>query len=86
MWPALIEQYLGGYAPKKLAIARQDLLALGRQNPNGASEHFNMAYLAIYIESTPNVRQERRRFGDSPHSARGLQIHLLETIRPRAVH
>jgi starch phosphorylase len=45
--PALIEQYLGGYAEKKLGITLRDLLALGRQNPNDSSESFNMAYLAI---------------------------------------
>jgi len=45
--PALIEQYLGGYAQQKLGIALQDLLALGRQNRADSSEHFNMAYLAI---------------------------------------
>ena len=45
--PALIEQYLGGYAEQKLGIALQELLALGRQNPNDSSESFNMAYLAI---------------------------------------
>jgi starch phosphorylase len=45
--PALIEQYLGGYAEKKLGITLHDLLALGRQNPNDSSEPFNMAYLAI---------------------------------------
>ncbi len=45
--PALIEQYLGGYAQQKLGIAIQDLLALGRQNPDDSSEYFNMAYLAI---------------------------------------
>ena len=45
--PALIEQYLGGYAEKKLGITLHDLLALGRQNPNDPSESFNMAYLAI---------------------------------------
>jgi starch phosphorylase len=45
--PALIEQYLGGYAEQKLGITLHDLLALGRQNPNDASESFNMAYLAI---------------------------------------
>jgi starch phosphorylase len=45
--PALIEQYLGGYAEKKLGIALHDLLALGRQNPNDSSESFNMAYLAV---------------------------------------
>jgi len=45
--PALIEQYLGGYARTQLGISRHDLLALGRQNPNDSSEPFNMAYLAI---------------------------------------
>jgi glycogen phosphorylase len=45
--PALIEQYLGGYAENKLGIALHDLLALGRQNPADPSEPFNMAYLAI---------------------------------------
>ena len=45
--PALIEQYLGGYADQKLGITLHDLLALGRRNPNDASESFNMAYLAI---------------------------------------
>ena len=45
--PALIEQYLGGHAQKKLGISLHDLLALGRQNPNDASEPFNMACLAI---------------------------------------
>jgi starch phosphorylase len=46
--PALIEQYLGRYAEKKLGIALQDLLALGRQNPADSSEPFNMAYLALH--------------------------------------
>src|SRR5450631_1845033 len=45
--PALMEQYLGGYAEEKLGIALHDLLALGRQNPTDSSEQFNMAYLAI---------------------------------------
>ena len=45
--PALIEQYLRGYAEKKLGITLHDLLALGRQNPDDSSEPFNMAYLAI---------------------------------------
>jgi starch phosphorylase len=44
--PALIEQYLGGYA-RKLGVTLHDLLALGRQNPDDPSESFNMAYLAI---------------------------------------
>ena len=45
--PALIEQYLGGYAEQKLGITVHEMLALGRQNPNDSSEPFNMAYLAI---------------------------------------
>ena len=45
--PALIEQYLGRYAEKQLGLTLHDLLALGRQNPNDASESFNMAYLAL---------------------------------------
>ncbi len=45
--PALIEQYLAGYAQQKLSITVHDLLALGRQNPTDSTEPFNMAYLAI---------------------------------------
>ena len=44
--PTLIEQYLGAYAEQKLGITLDNLLALGRQNPNDPSEPFNMAYLA----------------------------------------
>ena len=44
---ALIEPYLARYAEQKLGIRSDDLLALGRQNPNDASESFNMAYLAV---------------------------------------
>ncbi len=45
--PALIEQYLGGYAERRLGISRHELLALGRRDPNDPAEPFNMAYLAI---------------------------------------
>ncbi len=45
--PALIERYLREYAEKELGITRHELLAMGRQNPNGPSEPFNMAYLAV---------------------------------------
>ena len=45
--PALIEQYLGGYAERQLGLTIHDFLALGRRNPNDDSEFFNMAYLAI---------------------------------------
>lgn len=45
--PDLIEQYLRGYAEQRLGISLHDLLALGRQNPDDASERFNMACLAL---------------------------------------
>jgi starch phosphorylase len=45
--PTLIDQYLGRYAQEKLGISVHDLLALGRQDTDDASESFNMAYLAI---------------------------------------
>ena len=45
--PALIEQYLGGYASDALKISLDELLALGRQNPSDQSEAFNMAFLAM---------------------------------------
>ncbi|MDP4223505.1 MAG: alpha-glucan family phosphorylase [Bacteroidota bacterium] len=45
--PVLIEQYLGKYAEQKLGITRQQLSALGREDPGNTSENFNMAYLAI---------------------------------------
>jgi glycogen phosphorylase len=45
--PALIEQYLGGYATQILGIELRELLALGRLNPHDPTESFNMAYLAI---------------------------------------
>jgi len=52
--PALIEQYLGGYAEQNLGISLHDLLALGRQNPKDSSESFNMAYLAIHGSGAVN--------------------------------
>ena len=45
--PGMVEQYLSWYAQNKLSISLQDLLGLGRQNPNDPSEPFNMAYLAV---------------------------------------
>ncbi len=52
--PALIQQYLGGYAEKKLGITLHDLLSLGRQNPDDFSENFNMAYLALHGSGAVN--------------------------------
>ena len=45
--PELIKQYLSQYAQEMLGISIHELLALGRKNPDDASEPFNMAYLAI---------------------------------------
>ena len=45
--PSLVEHYLGEYAEQKLGITCQQLLALGRKDPENISETFNMAYLAI---------------------------------------
>ena len=46
--PALLRTYLTHYAVDELAISVDDLLAMGRQNPQDASEPFNMAYLAVH--------------------------------------
>jgi starch phosphorylase len=53
--PALIEQYFGRYAREKIDISVHDLLALGRRNPDDASESFNMAYLAIRGSGSVNA-------------------------------
>ena len=52
--PSLIEQYLGEFAKNKLGITLQQLLALGRKNPNDIFENFNMAYLAIHGSGAVN--------------------------------
>lgn len=45
--PVLVSKYLCGYAENKLGFAFNDLLGMGRSNPNDPSESFNMAYLAF---------------------------------------
>jgi starch phosphorylase len=45
--PSLIKQYLGVYAKKRLGISLDELMALGRENPNDSGENFNMTYLAM---------------------------------------
>ena len=72
--PALIEQYLGHYATDKLGISLHDLLALGRQNPNDASESFNMAYLAI--RGSGSVNGVSRLHGK-------VSRHLFESLFPQ---
>ena len=71
--PALIEQYLGGYAEKKLGISLHDLLALGRENSNDATESFNMAYLAI--RGSGSVNGVSRLHGK-------VSRHLFESLFP----
>src|SRR5512143_2617203 len=72
--PALIEQYLRGYAEQKLGIELHDLLALGRQNPDDSSESFNMAYLAI--RGSGAVNGVSRLHGK-------VSRHLFEPLFPR---
>jgi starch phosphorylase len=72
--PALMEHYLGRYAKEKLGITLQDLLALGRQNPNDASENFNMAYLAI--RGSGSVNAVSRLHGK-------VSRHLFEPLFPK---
>jgi starch phosphorylase len=45
--PCLVRQHLGDYAENQLGISFDDLMALGRRNPNDNDEPFNMAYLAV---------------------------------------
>jgi len=45
--PRLIERYLGFYC-ELLEIPLEELLAMGRADPNDANEPFNMAWLAIH--------------------------------------
>src|SRR6185369_4518949 len=59
---------------KKLGIGRDDLLALGRQNPSDSSETFNMAYLAI--RGSGAVNGVSRLHGK-------VSRHLFEPLFPR---
>ena len=45
--PALCRKHLEHYAKDELAISMESFLALGRQNPEDASESLNMAYVAL---------------------------------------
>ncbi len=74
--PALIKQYLGGYA-RQLGLTLLDLLALGRHNPDDTSEPFNMAYLAIRGSGAVN--------GVSRLHGR-VSRHLFEPLFPNIPH
>lgn len=52
--PQLIARYLGDYAVRQLGIPFNQLMALGRQNPEDESENFNMAFLALNGSSAVN--------------------------------
>lgn len=45
--PELMSKYFRFYAENRLRMGINDLLALGRRNPDDSSEPFNMAYLAM---------------------------------------
>lgn len=73
--PDLIEQYLGRYATEQLGISVQDLLGLGRCDPqSGNNENFNMAYLAIHGSGSVNGVS-------SLHQK--VSRHLFEPLFPR---
>ena len=72
--PALMEQYLGGYAEQALGICLDELLALGRQHPHDQTEPFNPAYLAIRGSGAVN--------GVSRLHGR-VSRHLFEPLFPR---
>ncbi|MBC8165157.1 MAG: alpha-glucan family phosphorylase, partial [Bryobacteraceae bacterium] len=52
--PELTEQYLAFMAHEELHIPVDQLLGLGRRNPNDRSEEFNMAYLAVHGSGSVN--------------------------------
>jgi starch phosphorylase len=51
--PQMIEHYFGGYLPG-LKISRDELIALGRQNPADQGEPFGMTVLAIHLANVTN--------------------------------
>lgn len=69
--PDLIAKYLGKYAKTKLGISLEELLAMGRLNPN---EDFNMAYLAIRGSGSVNGVSQL-------HGV--VSRHLFEDLFPR---
>ena len=72
--PALIEQYLGGYAEQKLGITVHDLLALGRQNPNDSSEQFQHGVSGDPRERGGEWREPLARKGEpAPLSSRSFR-------------
>ncbi len=72
--PALVERHFRHYAQDALRIPMSNLLALGRQNPDDASEPFSMALLAMRGSGAVN--------GVSRLHGR-VSRHLFQNIFPR---
>ena len=52
--PQLMESHLKFYAEEYLNVSFDELMALGRKNPNDRNEPFNMAYLALRGSAAAN--------------------------------
>ena len=72
--PSLMQQFLGAYAKEELHIDFNDLMALGRQDPDNTAQGFNMAYLAI--RGSGAVNGVSRLHGQ-------VSRHLFECLFPR---
>ncbi len=72
--PDQIELYLSAFAKDQLGISMNDLLALGRLDPNNSAEFFNMAYLAI--RGSGSVNGVSRLHGK-------VSRHIFEPLFPR---
>ncbi len=72
--PELVATHLGEYARTKLGISVESLLAMGRQNPQDASESFNMAYLAVRGSGAVNAVSRLHGF---------VSRQLFESVFPR---
>src|SRR5262249_3505694 len=51
--PQMVEHYFSGFLPS-LKIGREELLALGRQNPQDPNEPFGMTVLALRLSNVAN--------------------------------
>jgi glycogen phosphorylase len=72
--PELVATHLGEYARTQLGISVESLLGMGRQNPQDASESFNMAYLAIRGSGAVNAVSRLHGF---------VSRELFESVFPR---
>ncbi len=88
--PALIAQYLTGYAEQGLHISIDDLLALGRRTSNDQSEPFNMAYLAMRgsgaVNGVSRLHGEVSRHMFAPLFERWPQAEILVSHVTNGVH